>query len=136
VIDSLFSFGFYAFVITVLIGVGIGVLTLAGSDDFKIAKGCLVGVGLYSAAEVIYLAVKHGNWNTYQLFALAVAGCLWFCVEASRYVDRKREDKLAKEIRTDREAFIIRQLEQFIDEERQIGKQDSSTLVGSLAGFG
>jgi len=89
----------YTSIVTLLIGIGIGVLALGGSDDFRVAKACFVVVGFYTAAKVVHVAIRYGDWGTYPLFALAVAGCLWFCIEASRYVDRKRDEKLAKETR-------------------------------------
>jgi|GEM_PF-6547007 len=135
-LNILLSVAVYTSVVTLLIGIGIGVLALGGSDDFRVAKACFVVVGFYTAAKVVHVAVRYGDWGTYPLFALAVAGCLWFCIEASGYVDRKREDKIAKEIRTDREAFIIRQLEEFINEERQIARISDGALAGSLAGWG
>lgn len=135
-LEGFLAWGTIGVLIPLLIGVGIAVVNTRDSDDFSIAKFCFVLAGLIGAAKIVQLGLN-GSWNTFPVYAAAFAVCLWFCLEASRYVDRKRQNKLAQEVRVDRDAFIIRQLEQFIAEERQIDRRASrSSIVETLAGFG
>jgi len=135
-VEEILAWGVIGVVIPMLLGVGVTVVNTRESDDLYIAKTCFVLAGLIGMAKLLQVGLRSGTWDVFPLFALGMTVCFWFCLEASRYVDRKREDKLAKETRTDREGFIIRQLERFVDEERQIRTQETSSLAGGVAGFG
>lgn len=97
-IDFLLSYPVFSIGVPLLLLGGQGAISLADADNYKIAKACFIGAGLYVAAKFVQLGFRHGGWDTYPLFALAVAVCFLFCLEASRYVDRKRSAKLNTEV--------------------------------------
>ena len=92
-LSEILGWGIISVVIPVLLGVGVTVVNTRDADDLYIAKSCFVAAGLIGVVKFVQVALRDGNWDTYPLFAAGVTGCLWFCLEASRYVERKKQSK-------------------------------------------
>lgn len=90
---ELLSWQFIVGAAITFVGLGIAVLTLAGVDDFRIAKGCFLVAALILAGRTVFWGVTSSRDLTLRIsVSVAIVAIIaLFAVNSIRYVNRKQK---------------------------------------------